>query len=335
MGKKAKTRKSFWKGKRVLVTGGNGFVGSHLTEILLTQGAGVTVVGREKPSGVRFLDLKNPSIRYHSVDLSSTRPTVISLCRNKDVVFHLAARVAGIGYNSTHPATMLRDNLAMAMTMFEAARLAQVPRMQFVSSACVYPRFCTIPTPESEGLLDEPEPTNYGYGWAKRMGEILARSYADEYGMKISIVRPYNGYGPRDNFDPRTSHVIPALIRRVVSGENPVVVWGDGSPTRSFLYVSDFARGLMEAVEKYPEPDPVNIGTEEEIRIGDLAKLVVELSGSKAQVIFDTTRPNGQPRRNCDTRKAKEKIGFTARVPLREGLKKTIEWYRKSVGLSA
>lgn len=330
MKRKVKTRKNFWKGKRVLVTGGSGFIGSHLSEMLVSRGAEVTVVGKEKKGEVGFLDFSEPHLQYHQADLSALAPRMVGLCRGKDVLFHLAARVAGIGFNSLHPATMLRDNLAMAMTIFEAVRLAKVPRMQFVSSACVYPRYCTLPTPETEGFLDDPEPTNYGYGWAKRMGEVLAKTYAQEYGMKISIVRPYNGYGPRDNFDPETSHVIPALVRRVISGEDPVVVWGSGTATRSFLFVSDFARGLMEAVERYPVPDPVNIGTEEEVSIKDLVALIIELSGSRAKIVFDKTRPDGQPRRNCNTKKAKEKIGFVARVPLREGLKRTIQWYKRS-----
>ncbi len=336
-GKISKTRpkRNFWQGKRVLVTGGTGFIGSHLTEMLVARGAKVTVVGKEKRREVRFLDLKNPSIVYREVDLSSLGFRIIEVCRGKDVVFHLAARVAGIGYNSTHPATMLRDNLALALTIFEAARQAKVCRMQFVSSACVYPRYCTIPTPETEGFSEEPEPTNFGYGWAKRMGEVLAKTFAEEHGMKVSIVRPYNAYGPRDNFEPETSHVIPALIRRVVGGENPLVVWGDGSPTRSFLYVEDFARGLLEAVEKYPVPDPVNIGTDEEITIKDLVSLMIKLFGSRARILFDKTKPNGQPRRNCDTRKAKAKIGFRARVPLREGLMRTIEWYKREVKIQS
>jgi len=320
---------SFWREKRVLVTGGTGFIGSHLTELLVTSGARITVIGRETEARVRFLDLKDSAVAYRRVDLMRLSKPLTELFTGQDVVFHLAARVAGIGYNSTHPATMLHDNLALTLTALEAARIGGVKRFQYVSSACVYPRHCTIPTPETEGFSGDPEPTNFGYGWAKRMGEVLARTYGDEHGLEVSIVRPYNGYGPRDNFDPETSHVIPALIRRVVGGEDPVVVWGDGSSTRSFLYVEDFARGLLEACEKYPVADPVNIGSDEEISIQDLVKLIIEISGSKAGIRFDRSKPNGQPRRNCDTRKATEKIGFVAKVSLREGLKKTIEWYKK------
>ena len=319
----------FWRKKRVLVTGGTGFVGSHLTELLIKKGARVSIIGMEAPNRVRNLNLTVSDVNYHRIDASKLSGRLVRFFQGHDIIFHLAARVAGIGYNSTHPATMLHDNLALTLTALEAARIGGVKRFQYVSSACVYPRHCTIPTPETEGFSGDPEPTNFGYGWAKRMGEVLARTYGDEHGLEVSIVRPYNGYGPRDNFDPETSHVIPALIKRVVGGEDPVVVWGDGSSTRSFLYVEDFARGLLEAGEKYPVADPVNIGSDEEISIKDLVKLIIEISGSQAKISFDTSKPNGQPRRNCDTRKAREKVGFTARVPLREGLKKTIEWYKK------
>ena len=331
--KKQSTTKNFWKGKRVLVTGGTGFVGSHLTELLVTSGAYITVIGRETGDHPGFLDLKHSAVSYHRVDLMRLSKPLTDLFMGQDIVFHLAARVAGIGYNVAHPATMLRDNLTLTHTTLEATRLGGVKRFQFVSSACVYPRHCTIPTPETEGFVGDPEPTNYGYGWAKRMGEVLTKTYAEEFHFEVSIVRPYNGYGPRDNFDPETSHVIPALIKRVIGGEDPVIVWGDGSSTRSFLYVEDFARGILEACEKYPVADPINIGSQEEISIKELVALIIEISGSKAGVRFDRSKPNGQPRRNCDTRKATEKIGFMARVPLREGLKETIEWYRKSLKL--
>jgi len=197
-----------------------------------------------------------------------------------------------------------------------------------VSSACAYPRDAKIPTPESEGTRGEPELTNAGYGWAKRMQEYAGRAYAQEYGMKIAIARPFNAYGPRDDFgNAEGSHVIPGLIQRVFSGENPLVVWGTGKPTRTFLYVTDFARGLMEVAEHYAVADPVNLGTDEEISIGELAKLVIELSGKKLKVAFDASKPDGQPRRNCDTTKAGHVLQWRAQVPLREGLKKTIEWY--------
>lgn len=318
----------YWHQKKVLVTGGAGFIGSHLVELLLSQGAKVTVTGRKPKTQAVYIKPLLNKLSYHCLDLLQPSSKLVTVFQDQHTIFHLAARVAGIEYNRHHPATMLRDNSQMTLNALEAARLAGVKQFQMVSSACVYPRHCTIPTPESEGFLNEPEPTNYGYGWAKRFSEILAKTYADEHKMKISIVRPYNAYGPRDDFDPRTSHVVPALIKRVVDGENPVVVWGDGSATRSFLYVEDFARGLLEAMEKYPVPDPVNIGTDEEISIKNLIKLIIKLSGSEAKIKFDTTKPNGQPRRNCDTTKASKKIGFKAKVSLEAGLTQTIKWYQ-------
>jgi len=320
---------NFYKHKMIIVTGGAGFIGSHLVEMLVEQGAFVRVVGTQPPSQLKFLQDVKASIDYHQVDLLSPLDSYQSLFKNQTLVFHLAARVAGIEYNRHHPATMLRDNSQMALNVFEAARIAKVDRIQFVSSACVYPRYCTIPTPESEGFLDEPEPTNYGYGWAKRFGELVAKTYAQEFKLGVSIVRPYNCYGPRDDFNPATSHVIPALIRRVLSKEDPIVVWGDGTATRSFLYVEDFARGLTEAMEHYPQPDAVNIGTNEEVTIKELIELIVKISGVKSNIEFDSTKPNGQPRRNCNTAKAINKIGFKAKVDLATGLKNTIEWYQQ------
>lgn len=193
--------------------------------------------------------------------------------------------------------------------------------------------FCTIPTPETEGFKDDPEPANFGYGWSKRVAEVQAKSYSQEYGMKIAIVRPYNMYGPRDHFDPNVSHVIPALIKRVFDGENPLTVWGDGEQTRSFLYVTDSARGILLATEKYPTADPINLGTDEEVKIKDLINLIIELSRTepKPTIFFDTKKPAGQPRRNSDNRKAREKIGFDANVSLREGIERTINWYKENI----
>jgi GDP-L-fucose synthase len=242
---------------------------------------------------------------------------------------NIAARVGGIEYNRLHQATMLRDNLLIGTVMIEAARLAKVERFLAVSSACVYPRDCSIPTPEKEGFMDEPEPTNGGYGWAKRMSEKLAEYYAEEFGMKVAIVRPYNCYGPRDHFDPAVSHVIPALIKRVFDGENPVVVWGNGKQTRAFLYVEDMAEGMITAIEKYPVPDPINLGTDEEISIKELIKKIITMSDIKTKVQFDTTKPNGSPRRNSSNKKAIKQTGFIAKTSLDEGLEKTIAWYRQ------
>lgn len=318
---------SFWRRKRVLVAGGSGFIGSHVTERLVAAGARVTVADRLSPEGRRNLAAVWKDVRPVKADLLDAA-ACRRVSRGQDVVLQLAAVVAGVGYNSRHHATLFRDNMALALNMLEAARREDVGRFLVVSSACVYPRDCVVPTPEGEGFRDRPEATNEGYGWAKRMSEYLGRAYRDEFGLKTAIARPYNAYGPRDHFDPGTSHVIAALVKRVCDGEDPVVVWGNGRPSRAFLYVDDFARGLIEVAEKYPQADPVNLGTDEEVTIKELALKIMRIAGSKAKLRFDPSKPSGQPRRNCDTRKARELVGFQAAVPLDEGLRRTIEWYR-------
>ena len=324
---------SFWNGKKVLVTGGAGFIGSHLVEELLRQApqCKITVADRLDPGRKSNLAAVIKDVKLFPVDLLEF-DNCRKMCRGQDVVLNLVAKVGGVGYNAAHPGTMFRDNIALSNKMIEAARLAGVERFLVVSSACVYPRFCTVPTPESEGFKDWPEDTNEGYGWAKRMAEFQAMAYHKEFGMKFAIARPYNCYGPRDHFDPEVSHVIPALIRRVEGGENPVKVWGDGTQTRAFLYVEDFARGLLEVTERYAECDPVNLGTTEEVSIRRLIELILKVTGSKAKVRFDASKPSGQPRRNCDSAKARKKVGFEPRVSLEEGLRRTVEWYRQSQG---
>jgi GDP-L-fucose synthase len=218
----------------------------------------------------------------------------------------------------------------MDLMVMEAARLEGAERFLVVSSSCVYPVDAPVPTPETAGFDGDPEPANYGYGWAKRLAEKKASMYEREFGLKAAIVRPYNGYGPRAVFDSETGHVVSALIKRIFDGDNPVVVWGDGNQRRTFLHASDFARGLILAVENYAECDPVNIGSDEEITIRELAELTVLLSGRDVELVFDDSKPSGMPRRHCDTTKAKQKIGFRAEVTLQDGLKDTIDWYRRT-----
>ncbi|MFH1224163.1 MAG: NAD-dependent epimerase/dehydratase family protein [Pseudomonadota bacterium] len=319
--------KSFWKSKKVLVTGGTGFIGSHVVEKLVERGAKVTVLDNLQNGKLKNLVAVKSNISLIHGDCTNMADDLCA-CKNKDIIMNLAARVGGIEYNRMHQATMLRDNLNIEITMIEAARIAHVERFLVISSACVYPRECSVPTLETEGFLSEPEPTNGGYGWAKRMAELLGRYYAEEFGMRVAIVRPYNCYGPRDHFDPKTSHVIPALIKRVFDGENPITVWGTGKQTRAFLFVEDLAEGMIAAVERYPTPDPVNLGTNEEVTIAELVGKIITLSGKKVTVRFDKTKPDGSTRRNSDNRKAKKHLQFTAKTRLDEGLAKTIEWYR-------
>lgn len=320
---------SFWKGRKVLVTGGTGFIGSHVVELLVAAGAKTTVAARMSVENKGNLDLVHKKIKLMKGDLAD--PAFCrEACRGQDVVLNMAGVVGGVGWNSVHPGSLFRDNMTLQINVLEAARLEKAKRYLVVSTACVYPRDCAIPTPESEGFRDEPELTNRGYGWAKRMGEYLGRAYAEEYGMSIAIVRPYNAYGPRDHFDVEKSHVIAALVRRVCEGESPLKVWGDGTSTRAFLYVEDFARGILEVAEKYPEADPVNIGSSDEISVADLAKAVLKAAGRTGEtLVFDETKPSGQPRRSCDTTKSEKVLGFKARVSLEEGLAKTVAWYRE------
>lgn len=317
---------NFWKNKKVLVTGGAGFIGSYVSEQLLKKGAKVAITTR---SGnlINVSPIIN-KIKVIMADLTKLE-SAINATKGFDIVLNLASKVAGIQFNINHPATMFKDNFQIAQNITEASLINKVERLMLTSSACVYARNCTIPTPEEEGFLDDPEPTNLGYGWAKRAEELIGRFYHQEYGMKIALPRPYNAYGPRDDFNPETSHVIPGIIKRIFDGENPLVVWGSGKQTRSFLFVEDFARGLLEVTEKYAIADPINIGTEEEVTIGDLARMIVDISGKDIKIKFDPTKPDGQPRRNCDTRRAKLKIGYKADVKLKEGLLKTIRWYKE------
>ena len=321
---------SFWKGRKVLVTGGAGFIGSHLVELLVEENAKVTVIDYLKdgqPGNLQpFLD----SIHFIRGDLREPR-VCQDACKGMEIVMHLAAKVAGVDYNAKHSGTMFISNALINMNMMEVARITGVERFLLVSSACVYRRHCTIPTPESEGFEGMPEPTNFGYGWAKRIAEIQAQCYAQEFDMDIAIARPYNAYGPRDHFDPSISHVIPALIKRIFDGENPLTVWGDGEQTRAFVYAKDLAKGLMLITEKYPKADALNIGTAEEIKIKDLVELIVKLSGKNPEIYFDVSKPSGQPRRNADISKAKKLIGYEPEVSLEEGLRLTIDWYKENV----
>ena len=321
---------SFWDSKKVLVTGGGGFIGSHVVERLLRhyQGALVTVAGRMSRENKRNLSavIRNPFLRVIKGDLRDAS-FCRRACNGQDVVLNLAGVVGGVGYNSKHHSGLFHDNMMLQLNVIEAARLEKVARYLVVSTACVYPRVCLIPTPESEGFRDAPEQTNEGYGWAKRMGEYLGRAYAKECAMSVAIVRPYNAYGPRDHYDLEKSHVIAALVRRVCEGERPLKVWGDGKATRAFLYVDDFARGLLDVAERYPKADPVNIGSSEEISIEDLAKAVLRAAGAeKTKLVFDPSKPSGQPRRACDTKKSRKVLGFTAAVSLDEGLRRTVAW---------
>lgn len=320
---------SFFAGKSVLVSGGSGFIGSHLVEQLLVLKAKPSVLTRQK--NPKFLNHLGTQVKVLNGDLNDYTSTFLAVSKH-EVVLNLAASVAGIEYNKNHPATIFQENLQGFFNIMKASKEAKVSRFLVTSSACVYPRHCSIPTPETEGFMGEPEPTNSGYGWSKRMEEYLGQKYAEEYGLSVSIGRPYNAYGPRDNFDPKSSHVIPALILKAVEAKNgEFSVWGDGTHSRSFLYVEDFARGLIEVAARYPKADPLNIGADEDISIGELAHKIAHLvgqkTGRKIKPIFNPSGITGQPRRKCDVTKINSTLGYKANVSFEIGLNKTIDWY--------
>lgn len=326
----------FYAGKKVLVTGGSGFIGSHVVEMLVDRGAQVRIstTGGLTDRGKQNLKTVLDKVEIVQADLRDLEQAK-KATEGQQLIVNAAAKVAGMPYNKAHPATMFRENMLIGLNVIEAARQTGCERFLVVSSACVYRRDCIIPTPETEGFVDEPEQTNLGYGWSKRMHEVLGRTYHDEYGMTVAIARPYNCYGPRDEFNPEHSHVIPGIIKRFFDGENPFLIWGNGEQSRSFLYVKDFARGLLEVLEKYPEADPLNIGADEETKVKDLVYLIRELAGKEdVPVELDLTKPVGQPRRHCDVTKAVEKIGWKPEYNLRDGLKETIEWYKETYGVS-
>lgn len=304
-------------GRRILVTGGAGFLGSFVVEALGRRGAGEIVVPRSA-----------------TCDLVE-REAVRALLRDRgpfDLVIHLAARVGGIGANQRNPGKFFFDNLMMGVQLVEEARLAGVPKLVLTGTICAYPKFAPIPFREDDLWNGYPEETNAPYGLAKKMLLVQAQAYRQQYGTNAVVLFPVNLYGPRDNFDLETSHVIPALIRKIDAaaraGHDEVVLWGDGTPTREFLYVDDAAEGILAAAEHYDGADPVNLGSGQEISIRDLATLLGRLMGYQGRFVFDTSRPNGQPRRALDVSRARECFGFVARMSLEEGLRRTIDWWR-------
>jgi GDP-L-fucose synthase len=296
---------------RVLVTGGGGFLGSHLVERLQADGTEPFVARR------RDYDLTREADAERLFD--DARP---------ELVFHLAAEVGGIGANRANPGRYWYANLMMGAHVLEQARLHEARKVVVVGTVCAYPKFTPVPFHEDDLWNGYPEETNAPYGVAKKSILVGAQSYRDQYGLDAVFLLPANLYGPRDNFDLGTSHVIPALIRKMVESPDEVVLWGDGSPTREFLYVDDAVEGLALAAERYDGAEPVNLGTGAEISIRELAELIAELTGFEGEISWDTSQPNGQPRRSLDTSRARDLFGFEARTPLREGLERTIAWYR-------
>lgn len=303
-------------GKRVLVTGGSGFLGSFITELLVDEGAESIVPRRAD------FDLTEQQAVRRLID--SERP---------DVVLHLAAEVGGIGANRSNPGRYFYANAAMGIHIIEESRRAGVEKLVQVGTVCAYPKFTPVPFKEDDLWNGYPEETNAPYGIAKKSLLVMLQAYRQQYDFNGIFVLPVNLYGPRDNFDLESSHVIPALIRKFVTArdnKNPQVeVWGTGSASREFLYVADAARAIILATKRFDGPEPVNIGTHREITIKDLVMLIAHLTGFEGEVLWDTSKPDGQPRRMLDTSRAREYFGFEAEIDLEEGLRRTIAWWEE------
>jgi GDP-L-fucose synthase len=300
----------------VLVTGGSGFLGSHLVDRLRADGLDPFVAGRN-----------------YDLTVAEEAAHLFALAR-PELVFHLAAEVGGIGANRANPGRYWYANLMMGAHVLEESRKAGVGKLVLVGTVCAYPKLAPVPFSEEDLWNGYPEETNAPYGVAKKTLLVGAQAYREQYGLNAIYLLPVNLYGPGDNFDLESSHVIPALIRKMTeaktSGDEHVLLWGDGSPTREFLYVEDCAEGLLLAAERYDGPDPVNLGTGEEISIRDLAALVAEATGYDGELVWDTSKPNGQPRRRLDTSRAEALVGFRARTPLHEGIQRTAASFRET-----
>lgn len=322
--------KNFYNKKKIFLTGGSGFVGIYVINYLLYYGAKITVVTRNSKS--KELKKLKKKITIINLDINNY-DKLVEKVKGHHFVINLAASVAGIEYNKKHSASIFQDNLQLFFNIIKASKENKIKKFLTVSSACVYPRYCSIPTPEKEGFYGEPEPTNSGYGWSKRMQEYLSKKYFEEFGLKTLIIRPYNCYGPGDNFNNSSSHVIAALIKKAINSKKKLKVWGKGNHTRSFLYVDDFARGLVEFFAMFNKSEPVNLGNNEEISIKNLAEIICkkikEIQNKELKIIFEKNKTTGQPRRKGDLRKIKKIINFKTNYTLEEGIKKTIQYYIK------
>ena len=307
---------TFWTDKRILLTGGAGFLGSHIIDNLVNM------------RGVSKSQIAIP--RSKEADLRKWK-TCKEVVNGVDIIIHLAARVGGIGFNQKYPGTLFYDNIMMGTQLMEAARLEKVDKFVQVGTVCSYPKYVSVPFKEDDLWNGYPEETNAPYGIAKKSLLVMARAYRQQYGMDIIFLVPVNLYGPKDNFDLESSHVIPALIRKfteaVISDKKEVVVWGTGKASREFLFVEDAAEGIIAATEKYNKPAPVNLGSGREISIKELVDLIAKITKFEGRITWDASRPDGQPRRCLDTTRAKVEFDFEAKTHLEEGLSKTINWY--------
>lgn len=306
------------KNKKILVTGGAGFLGSFVVEELVKKGVPIENI---------FVPRQND---YDLRRLEDCQKVLIGM----NVVIHLAAKVGGIGFNREHPGQLFYDNLIMSAQLMEEARKLKIDKFVAIGTICAYPKFTPTPFKEDDLWNGYPEETNAPYGLAKKMMLVQSQAYRQEYGFNSIYLLPVNLYGPRDNFDPNSSHVIPALIKKVVEAKEKnlpfVEVWGTGKATREFLYIEDAAKAIVLATEKYDNSEPVNIGSGMEISIKDLVQTICSISGYKGKIKWDKTKPDGQPRRQLDTTRAQKEFGFKAKTDFKKGLKNEIEWYRKN-----
>jgi len=311
--RKGKIKKDFWENKKVVVTGGAGFLGKHLVKNL------------HKLSPQKVIVPKYPKYDLRKFE------DCLKAFQGTDIIIHLAANVGGIGYNKSHPAELFDDNILISVNALRAAKQTGVQKFVGIGTVCSYPKYTPVPFKE-ENLWDGyPEETNAPYGLAKKMLIVQSMAYRTQYGFNSINILPVNLYGPGDNFNPKSSHVIPSLIRKFVEAKknnrNEVVVWGSGKATREFIYVEDASKGILLACEKYNSSDPINLGSGFEISIKELALLISKIVGFKGRLSFDKTKPDGQPRRRLDISKARRKFGFRARTKFKSGLKKTVAWY--------
>jgi GDP-L-fucose synthase len=307
------------KDKRITITGGEGFLGRHLIRKMKEKGyEHIYIADIPKYDLVKIKDIRRM--------YDDSKP---------DIVIHLAAKVGGIGFNQENPATLFYENLMMGIQLFHEGYLRNIEKFVAIGTICAYPKYTPVPFKEEDLWNGYPEETNAPYGLAKKMMLVQSQAYRKQYGFNSIFLLPVNLYGPGDNFDPRSSHVIPAIIKKCVdanmNNEKEIMVWGTGKATREFFYVEDAAEAIILATERYNKSDPVNIGAGSEISIKELVELIVELTGFKGRIIWDTSKPDGQPRRILDTSMAEKEFGFKAKRDLREGLRKTIEWYKNSL----
>ena len=310
-------KSSFWQGQHVIVTGGAGFLGRYVVAQLEARQAAEIIIPRSKEYDLRQ---ESDVARLYADHPAAT------------MVIHLAANVGGIGINRVHPGLFYYDNLMMGALLLEHARRAGVAKFVGIGTVCSYPKFAPVPFKEDDLWLGYPEETNAPYGLAKKMLLVQSQAYRQEYGMNAIHLLPVNLYGPHDKFDLMASHVIPAVIRKMVdaqaAGEASITLFGDGSPTREFLFVRDAAHGIVLAAERYNKPEPVNLGSAYEISIRDLARIIADEVGYTGELVWDTSKPNGQPRRKLDVTRARQEFGFTAQTDFRDGLRETVAWYR-------